>query len=542
MRAFYSNMNNIQKYMKYYKKNQALQNILSGGNSYRILVVQFARSSDILFSNVDENFCDTEIKHEYAVRYIKFDYDKYDCIGYDDDQRKNFGTQIKSDVTNIELNIAEFNPTVCIVYIPEYYFNNDNSQKLCNEIKDKHFKCNTIIYYEVDKASIDEEIMSEIQASTDNTTIYNFAYETDVHKVISFKKYILNDSAPNSYAMFVPSKIQYAEHGVKILPTACAWWVKLTIEKLNCNKKKLFQYFGTCYLNAVLNGLILSDDISNIIISKMNIEIQSDEEIREYILGNINEHGRCPINNSDVTNYIYKIIYNLKCIEEKKPLTIYHTDAIIELSKKFSIRPPEPIKGTIYVKETSGVGGESIPTLYNILERMNITFAKFKNINEFVSSDINKENCPEIICIATILNERMEQKREEIKSDKVKLSDIEEYNNNIINEKTITNKYGISYTLNFCVLSIKFTSGTGHAICCFMCNGIYKIYDSGTNSLFTFDWLHCWKEEEKENKIKLSKKIGEHWKKTISSMHILVGVYVCDEKDKIKAKCFVSQI
>ena len=124
------------------------------------------------------------------------------------------------------------------------------------------------------------------------------------------------------------------------------WFIYYSDTAFGCIKNRLIQLSGTCYLNAIVNGIILSPLVRNAALQSMRKE---DASLYTKPLNLELCEKKDP-------KYLFRLLYNTIC--SKAPLhdTLYKQDIIVEFSKLYSVDP------------VGGQGGQSVKTMNMLLD------------------------------------------------------------------------------------------------------------------------------------------------------------------------------
>jgi hypothetical protein len=124
------------------------------------------------------------------------------------------------------------------------------------------------------------------------------------------------------------------------------WFIYYSDTAFGCIKNRLLQLSGTCYLNAIVNGIILSPLVRNAALQSMRKE---DASLYTKPLN-------LEVCEKKDPKYFFRLLYNTIC--SKAPLhdTVYNQDIIVEFSKLYSIDPE------------GGQGGHSMETMNRLLD------------------------------------------------------------------------------------------------------------------------------------------------------------------------------
>ena len=127
------------------------------------------------------------------------------------------------------------------------------------------------------------------------------------------------------------------------------WFIYFSDTAFGCIKNRLIQMSGTCYLNAILNGIILSPLARNAALQSMK-----KEDAAEY-----SKPLNLDICEKKDSKYLFRLLYNIVCSKVPLHKSVYHKDIIIEFSKLYSPRP-------------TGEGGNTTKTMTRILDLIDI--------------------------------------------------------------------------------------------------------------------------------------------------------------------------
>jgi hypothetical protein len=342
----------------------------------------------------------------------------------------------------------------------------------------------------------------------------------------------------------------------------CNWWFKYYITKaFYCGKGRLKQFAGTCYLNSVLNGIILSENFSKIFISKMKELMRTRPDIHTFAkkddIFQLVHANTCPPKDSmlDIF-YVLKILYNIFCMSNR-PLSLSTTqenqDFMLTVSKKFyseKIDPKDP---------EFGEGGWSHFIMYNILVKTKINFLVKVNDNYLNPRDAD--------------GKYIKYDLQSIRTDPKKftrfLNTLEKYNGNFqdIDVILFLNVYskGIKmsdeiqiestiFTVEFSVIRFNLTEDdedimsddedimsddedkrkkiTGHAVTGYTCDkNRFKVYDSGINIISDLNWLDIDTVVGNEDaRIEFKMNWEKDWEIDIEDVSINFSVYVNIDK------------
>ena len=141
-----------------------------------------------------------------------------------------------------------------------------------------------------------------------------------------------------------PIKRFFESQGQKLVCNE--WFIYFSDTAFGCIKNRLMQLSGTCYLNAILNGIILCPTARNIA-----LQIMRKVDITEYVkpLG-------LDVCGKKEPTYLFQLLYNTICAKVPLQKTAYKQDIIVEFSKLYSIDP------------VGGQGGYTMETMNRLLD------------------------------------------------------------------------------------------------------------------------------------------------------------------------------
>jgi len=124
------------------------------------------------------------------------------------------------------------------------------------------------------------------------------------------------------------------------------WFIYFSDTAFGCIKNRLMQLSGTCYLNAILNGIILCPTARNIA-----LQIMRKVDITKYV-----KPLSLDVCGKKEPTYLFQLLYNTICAKVPLQKTAYNQDIIVEFSKLYSIDPE------------GGQGGHSMETMNRLLD------------------------------------------------------------------------------------------------------------------------------------------------------------------------------
>ena len=415
------------------------------------IFILYCSKCDSRKNKIDQNhtYCNTEIKYNFNIKDLVL---KVDDKGNLDENSIRFFTFMNKKDTN-------FNKVLV-------YFNRDKNKKVKLDIFlkliDTNLK-NVTFYYHSSTDYFDKSPLYN------NLKILNIRNTDDkiLSKQIDIQNNCLLVNPINSYLLI------------------CQPWFEYFAENaFTCIAGRLQQISGTCYLNAILNGFILSNTARKIILNDMNTKKNTlDTELYKKPIS---------IDICEITkDYFYRLVYNMLCIGKHLELE-RDTDYIQNYSKLF------------YEDKD---GGEDLPTIIRIFDDI------YPNYILFIESEYNK-----IITKGTL--------------------DFYIYHGSIHSEhkKPLLN---IEYDIEFSVINIIFKDDKGHAVVGYICENIYKIYDSN-NYLYDFEWIHLMTDANLMTELK--KKFSTIYKKEVSYIYIELLIYVKKSVKEQYTNIFVNDL
>ena len=318
----------------------------------------------------------------------------------------------------------------------------------------------------------------------------------------------------------------------------CTWWFEYYITKaFGCGAGRLVQYSGTCYLNAVVNAIILSANFRNIFITHMKRQLRDDPILHSYVKKDIYELA-CSLKEPNELAYIYRIIYNIFC-KQKEPATLTRSidkkDLFIHASKRYFSDKDEPSD------KEYGEGGFSKSTLYDIISKSGISFTVYlPNSKRFMikNRETNIQHIRQLSKFMPLYTEITNKQDAD--------NDLIIYINETFSYQEITDTLlfnNINFELECCTITfwVVIESGvdptnpavklpntqSGHSIVGYKCDGYNKIYDSSANKIANIDWQRI---DNPTIMLQLQSILEKWWlnKKIIKifNIHIDTAIYV----------------
>jgi hypothetical protein len=271
----------------------------------------------------------------------------------------------------------------------------------------------------------------------------------------------------------------------------CQPWFRFFLAKaFDCTKGRLLQYTGTCYINSVINMVILSPILKLFVIKAMNEYARKNSQIIPEIIRTLEDVTACPLVSETTTTlrtvYILRAVYSILC---KKIKPKHGADLLFEASKRyFSANTTHFFRPSL--KEKRKFEGFSHFAMYSFLYDVGINFAvkdpyvgqemfylprKLKeseiqiirkgNFDTFTTFDKILETDPKFDILFYIVPE-------------LELEEIEGYLPECVN------------------ITLALESGMYHSVCGIRCENGYKVIDSN-DAIYDFDWRMFYIEDNK---------------------------------------------
>lgn len=341
---------------------------------------------------------------------------------------------------------------------------------------------------EIFRTTIIDFLPVEIQ----NTTIYNFSpimlqslSPVKVRNIVYNNPFLFKIQRESETVLSAPTRFK-SERNPYI---DCVWWFKYYNNVFNCAKGRYRQLSGTCYLNSIINGFILSDYSRKVVMTTLK---NSDHKTRELAKKPIEINPGVCYN----PEYFFRLFYNAVCRPEnfsdlkfiwgiggseanliEKYAFNYHTglagapaDA---LEKIFNII----YHGEKVLKADSIDNHNSIPFAYDTIPRFFKKGIGFPQVQPLVSKDNQVIFDPDFCVIGVTVSEE--------------------------------------------AAKIKGISISGHAMVGYRCNGVCKVYDSN-NYFYDFDWENIYE----ENITNFLTTVSEIYKKPYDIFSVRCVVYI----------------
>lgn len=371
-------------------------------------------------------------------------------------------------------------------------------------------QCNELLIYyekdpELDKILFD--ILSLFQSFPLKKTVYLADEDDELHVSFNYSqfftryKFVLFITLPELQLYNITEKTlsgfkkiitKYRSDSLKL---TCQTWFKKFISRIfSCGVKRLLQTSGTCYLNAVINGIVLSPVIRSLFLNKMKEYVDINPMSKAYISS--------PLNADDMTNckrfagkyteeiqFLYRLLYNLLC-KDTRPFPRVHydlrEDIFIEASKDYFSSKVSGQGGFSFVPMLSFLYGSGTKFLLALEdENDNILYVEPKDILLNLPTFIHKHNFYELIYDSLLQN-----KMHVINPDTELILYIPR--NNWSNDASLSDILDKGFVAQSSYISMHYENileTTGHAVTGFFCDQVPKIYDSGSNMIFEANWF-----------------------------------------------------
>ena len=316
----------------------------------------------------------------------------------------------------------------------------------------------------------------------------------------------------------------------------CQWWFSDEILKgFGCGKGRLLQQTGTCYLTAVVNGLLLSDAARGLCIKAMVKQLEKDDKLKETVIKPITDLA-CPSFSQGRLAFFYNILYN---IVVKKPRDkISNTlDIFVHASAKYFSAKPTITDPT---NVEYGQGGYSPSVLINLLLDMNVNgfiyipeFGPSIRYHNFVNIDVQDN-------ISVLLNKlRINEYNSQV-SDReqiIKMSNrnclVTIYSGTPISQvsNVIIAANGNKFLLCFGIIvyfyqDVKTGKVGAHAMVGLLCNDVPIVYDSDTNRFIDCNWTRFDERKNQDIMLKTMAELSAGSEIIFSKFQVFTAFYV----------------
>lgn len=392
----------------------------------------------VKFDVVDDNIFRTDI---LVINLSQEDYYAFNHTHCGTDKKYNHNITMLNNKLNLELETYA-NVNKIIIYFDITYI--DGVKKLLKFLIENNLYDKCMVYYNA-------TVLGDI-----NPDIHHF--DDDIKDKFKIKKIFGLD--------YLEKTLLVSNYMPEL---SCNEWFKDAMNSMTkkCLKGRLKQFSGTCYLNAVVNGFILSSRARKLVFDKIQ---HSTPEDLKYIKSNVMTCHTEPKSE----RYFLQLFYNTLC-KGIKSLTDNDMDRFLDIVKEYS---------KLYSIDDSGNGGYSDTTLLKIFNWLfgNINLIRYVNNITYFPISFHEE------IPLLILN--FEERPREIPK--------------LITYRSFEN-VSYNYHLEFGIIYIVFYDDDGkygsfskhddhyggivasHAICGIICDGNYIMYDS-QNKIYDVDW------------------------------------------------------
>lgn len=286
----------------------------------------------------------------------------------------------------------------------------------------------------------------------------------------------------------------------------CQWWFSDEILKgFGCGKGRLLQQTGTCYLTAVVNGLLLSDSARGLCLKAMVKQLENDDKLKETVMKPITDLA-CPSFSQGRLAFFYNVLYNT-VVKKPRDKILNTLDIFVHASAKyFSAKPTITDPANVEY----GQGGYSPSALINLLLDMNVSgfiyipeFAPTIRYHNFVNIDVQDN-------VTLLLDKLRNNEYKSQVSDQEQIIKMSHRNclvtiysgtpiSRVSNEIIAAN--GNKFLLCFGIIvyfykDVKTEKVGAHAMVGLLCNDVPIVYDSDTNRFIDCNWRRF---DEKKN-------------------------------------------
>jgi hypothetical protein len=298
----------------------------------------------------------------------------------------------------------------------------------------------------------------------------------------------------------------------------CQPWFRFFLNTaFDCAKGRLLQYSGTCYVNSVINIILLSPILKLFVIKAMNDYAEYNSRVIPEITRTLEDTKACPLVSETTTTlrtvFILRAVYSILCKKIKPKLG---RDLILEASKKyFSSQTTHFFRPSM---KKAGEKGFELFVLYSFLYDIGMHFA-------LTDPYIGRGNyyLPRSLKESEI--QLVRKGNMEIFSDFVKVSITDpkfdilvvlfpDLELDFYDEIT-------GYLPECATLNIKFSTFS-HSICGIRCENTYKIFDSN-NYFIDLDWRFLF---INKNYIELKAQLQDNYRETVLSISFEFCIYV----------------
>jgi hypothetical protein len=281
---------------------------------------------------------------------------------------------------------------------------------------------------------------------------------------------------------------------------SCQWWFKRFFSTVfECGKGRLVQFAGTCYLTAGFNIIILGEYLKRIIIRSMNSVVEKNllssadlAYIREPI-----EEGIC-VNLRKLSSQTERILYYSKIFHNTICKTTHMARINPAKQDLFKDASDSYFSERLEEKDKEK-GGYTFGFLFKLLTDFRVNFlVADKNFNLYDPYSARSEEAYELMRIGYILKgtrilDRKHDYGSLVREHPDNYPDLILYSSNESGYVPISAVKDLNFVpetshISISILNTVSDESEGHAICGFMCDGYYKLYDSAYNTIDNWDW------------------------------------------------------
>lgn len=292
--------------------------------------------------------------------------------------------------------------------------------------------------------------------------------------------------------------IFYDGGSIKSEDLSCQPWFRKFLSRVfSCGAKRLIQIEGTCYINSVINSIILSPVLLNFFLQKIKDFVVLFPDAKQFISTELNASDMTSCryfgNLTDEIQFFYRIIYNLVC-KNARPFPR------IKLSKRedFFIQASKDY----FSSSSTGHGGRIIPIIFSLFQESN---SKFQIA---IQSDVDKKliffNYEDVYTFEKtkkIYSQLLELNKSKLIGQKKPAENTEiiiffpKKTEILMESEALQLLHHLLFNPQAGTFMLKNEDKNEenkinyHAITAFFCDGIPKVYDSAYNSIYELNWL-----------------------------------------------------
>uniref|UniRef100_A0A6C0KUU0 Uncharacterized protein n=1 Tax=viral metagenome TaxID=1070528 RepID=A0A6C0KUU0_9ZZZZ len=301
---------------------------------------------------------------------------------------------------------------------------------------------------------------------------------------------------------------------------ACQPWFKKFLSRVfSCGVYRLIQKSGTCFLNAVVNGILLSERARNLFLEKMSDFVSKHPETKPYISR--------PLTHSDMTScryvsgtfydevqYLYRLLYNSLC----KSIRPFPRVGYTEREDVFELASQEYFSSNISGNGGFGLGtilffllGSRINFLLALEDENDLIFVNPKNILNNIDVSFDTDT---LYSNTYFLPLKMNKSKRRFEREVVIYIPRKWTKETNIKKIESFNYVPTMGTVNYEVSNLSSKESIGHIVTLFLCDGVPKVYDSAENFIVEANWLgdekHFVESYQDHSKLYYSSEINLH--------------------------------